>query len=117
MRDHKKLKAFHLADALTLQVYKATYSFPAEERFGLSSQMRRSAASVPYNIVEGSALNSKAEYLQYLNRAYASAPELEYQPSLAVRLGYLSSQNYDTLNAASAEVCRVLNALIRSLRD
>ena len=89
MRDHTKLKAYQLADALVLEVYKATCEFPPEERFGLASQMRRAAISIASNLVEGSARNSETEYARFIELAYGSSRELQYQISLAARLGYL----------------------------
>ena len=86
MRDHTKLKAFHLADALALKTYKITSDFPKNERYGLTSQLRRSAVSSPSNIVEGCARHTEADYLRFLDMAYGSACELGYQLSLAVRL-------------------------------
>ena len=115
MRDHKKLRAFELADALALLVYKKTQHFPREEVFGLTSQMRRAAVSVASNIVEGSARESLADYIRFLDMANGSVCELEYQISLAHRLGYLPDAT--ELNQVVTETAKVLNGLIRSLRD
>ncbi|MBC8206485.1 MAG: four helix bundle protein [Kiritimatiellales bacterium] len=113
MRDHRKLKAFELADKLALLTYSETKAFPREEVFGLTSQLRRAGVSVPSNIVEGCARNTEKDYLRFLDDAYGSAKEVEYQASLARRLSYLKTTH---LEEAAAEVARVLNALINSLR-
>jgi four helix bundle protein len=113
MRDHRKLKAFELADALALLTYKETQSFPREEVYGLTSQMRRAAVSVPSNIVEGCARNTEKDYLRFLDDAYGSAKELGYQASPAKRLGCLPGNQ---LEEHADETARVLNALINSLR-
>ena len=116
MRDHTKLRAFELADELALFVFRVTVAFPYEERFGLTSQMRRAAVSTASNIVEGCGRDSQADYVRFLDMAYASACELQYQVSLARRLGYLDTVMAADSPSASAETCKVLNALIRSLR-
>lgn len=115
MRDHTKLKAFHLADELALHVFRETSSFPIEERYGLARQIRRSAVSVASNIVEGCARRTEADFLHFLDMAYGSSRELEYQLSLASRLAYLPSES--ELPARAVEVSKILNTLIRSLRD
>ena len=117
MRDHTKLRAFELADDLALLVYRCTTEFPHAEQFGLTAQMRRAAISIAANIVEGSARESLAEYLGYLEIAHASARELEYHISLAHRLEYLSRENAEELERTAIETSKVLNGLLRSLRE
>jgi len=117
MRDHTKLKAFQLADSLTLTVYKISAQLPNEERFGLAAQMRRAAVSIACNIVEGCARHTEADFLRFLDIAYGSARELEYQPSLAFRLGYIDVKSNEELGAACEETSKVLNGLVRSLRQ
>jgi four helix bundle protein len=114
MRNHTKLRAFELADRLALLVYQRTKSFPRDECFGLTAQMRRAAVSIASNIVEGSARNSAADYIRFLDIAYGSVCEIEYQISLACRLGFLPEP--DELTSLSNETARVLNGLINSLR-
>jgi len=116
MRDHTKLRAFHLADELAVAVYGATRSFPREEQYGLTSQMRRAALSIPSNIVEGCARHTQADYLHFLDMAYGSLRELDYQASLAFRLGYLKPDAHNMLHGQCEETSKVLAALIRSLR-
>ncbi|MCG8339486.1 MAG: four helix bundle protein [Proteobacteria bacterium] len=115
MRDHKKLRAFELADELAFRIYKMTSKFPKEEQYGLTSQMRRAAVSVPSNIVEGCARDSQTEYLRFLTIAFGSLRELHYQFSLSNRLGYIQNQFLD-LEKNIIEAEKVLNGLIRSLR-
>ena len=116
MRDHKKLKAFELADRLTLLTYECTRQFPKEELFGLTSQMRRAAVSAPSNIVEGAARQSEQEFVRFLEIAYGSLRELEYQISLASRLGFLDGEASTKLQELSTESTKVLNGLIRSFK-
>jgi four helix bundle protein len=116
MRDHTKLRAFELADGLVLAVYRCTAKFPREEQFGLTAQIRRAAVSIAANIVEGSARESLAEYVRFIEIAHASARELEYHMSLARRLGYLSAEA-DGLEPMAVETSKVLNGLLRALRE
>ncbi len=116
MRDHRKPRAFELADELVLLIYKLTRCFPKEELFGLTSQMRRSAVSVASNIVEGCARNTKNDYLHFLDMAYGSSHELQYQVSLAHRLGYAPDMDYRSIQSSCEETTKVLNGLLRALR-
>jgi four helix bundle protein len=116
MRDHSRLRAFALADELAVQVYRATQGFPREEQFGLTAQMRRAAVSVASNIVEGCARRTQADYLHFLEMAYASLKELEYQINLSHRLSFLKTTFFEPLSALGTETSKVLAALIRSLR-
>jgi len=93
-----------------------TAAFPPSERFELSSQMRRAAVSIPSNIVEGCARHTEQEYVRYLDIAYGSSRELQYQASLAARLGFIAAPNYAILAKACEETAKLLNALINSYR-
>ena len=117
MRDHTKLRAFELADEVAVLVYRVTAGFPREEMYGLTSQMQRAAVSVPSNIVEGCARDSQADYLRFLYVAFGSLRELHYQLSLSKRLGFLRNQDLSLLEPKIVETEKVLNGLIRALRD
>ena len=116
MRDHTKLRAFQLADELAVQVYRITTSFPKSEVYGLTSQMRRAAVSVPSNIVEGCARESQSEYLRFLEIAFGSLRELHYQVSLSKRLCYLDETDFENCDTHISEAEKVLGALVRSMR-
>ncbi len=116
MRDHTKLRAFELADEVAILTYQMTSEFPKNEVYGLTSQMRRAAVSVPSNIVEGCARESLADYLRFLNIAFGSLRELHYQFSLSNRLNYLCKKDSSLVEAKIIETEKVLNGLIRSLR-
>ena len=98
MRDHTKLKAYDLADDLALMIYRITMKFPKEEIYGLTAQMRRAAISVPSNIIEGTeivegcARSTQVEYHRFLEIAYGSLKELDYQFGLSCRLRYISDE-------------------------
>ena len=105
-----------MADQMALQVYRNTASFPKEEMFGLTSQIRRAAVSVASNIVEGSARFSEPEYIRFLEIAYSSAREVEYQIGLSYRLGFLPELTYADLSSLSTETAKVINGLLKALR-
>jgi four helix bundle protein len=117
MRDHRKLRAFELADELVLAVYSATKTFPREEQFGLTSQLRRAALSIASNIVEGCARTSQPDYVRFLDMAFGSAREVEYQLSVAAKLNYLPPETATELSRHADETARVLAGLLRSLRS
>jgi four helix bundle protein len=100
-----------------LAVYEHTRNFPREESFGLTAQLRRAAVSVPSNIVEGCARNSEADYLHFLDIAYASSQEIDYQLSLAARLGYLEAAAHRELSGLCTDTSKVLAGLLRALRQ
>ncbi len=116
MQDFKQLQVWQKAHLLTLAVYKATQSFPSDERFGLLSQMRRSASSVPTNIAEGCGRGSNADFARFLQIGMGSANELEYQLILSKDLGHLEAKSYETLYASVTEVQRMLASLIKRVR-
>lgn len=95
MRDFKKYDIWQLSHNLTLEVYKATNSFPKEEVYGLSSQIRRAVSSIPTNISEGCGRNSDKEFNQFLNIALGSASETEYLFILSKDLNYLGEIVFD----------------------
>lgn len=116
MRDHTKLRAFALADELVLVIYQLTRRFPEEERYGLTSQMRRAAVSIPSNIVEGCARETQTEYIRFLEIAFGSLRELHYQFDLSLRLGYFNGQDISNCQPLLVETEKVLSALLRSMR-
>ena len=102
---------------VTIQVDRLKASAYTPEEFGLTSQIRRAAVSVPSNIVEGCARDSEAEYLRFLNIAFGSLRELHYQLNLSKRLGFLRNEDSSLLEPKVVETEKVLNGLIRALRD
>jgi four helix bundle protein len=103
--------------ALTLRIYAATGKFPRDEVYALTSQLRRSASSIPSNIAEGAGRNGDAEFRRFLYLSMGSANELEYQLLLAKDLAYLQNGDYESLNEDLAEVKRMLSGLINRLTD
>ena len=116
-RDHRKLRAFQLADEFVIAVYGATKTFPKDELYGITSQLRRASVSVPANIVEGCARPTEADYIRFLSIALASLREAGYLLSLAHRLGYLPNDQAATVQAMYDETARVLSGLISALRS
>ncbi len=114
-RDHSKLTVFHLADDLVPEVYRCTRGFPAEERFGLQSQLRRGSISVPANIVEGCARRTTKDYLHFMNQALGSASEVRYLLGLACRLGFLTADVWKPLETQYEGLVKGLQALLNSL--
>jgi four helix bundle protein len=115
MRDYTKIEAWRLADDLTVAVYERTRSFPKEEMYGLTSQLRRASYSVPANIVEGASRESKKDYLHFLYIARGSLSETQYFIHLARRLNYLGQAESDALRDQTKMAFACLHGLIRAV--
>lgn len=109
-RDHRKLDVFNLADKAALAAYTVTMAYPQEERYGLVSQLRRAAVSVPCNIVEGCARRGEGEYVNFLNIAAGSANETRYLLDLSRRLGMAPARELEPLEQQYTEVIAKLQA-------
>ncbi|RMH79046.1 MAG: four helix bundle protein [Actinomyces sp.] len=116
MRDFKNLKVWEKAHRLTLDVYRATEGFPRDERFGLTGQLRRAAASIATNIAEGCGRDSDAELGRFVAMAAGSTSETEYHLLLARDLGYLDPEIHARLEAQTFEVRKMLAAFLKRLK-
>jgi four helix bundle protein len=112
----RDLKAWQRSFDLVLEIYRKTQSFPKEEIYGLTSQMRRAAVSVCSNIAEGKGRSSDKEFIVFLCHARGSLLELETQVSISKELGYLRQDTESKMEDLTAEVGRIVNGLINSLR-
>lgn len=117
MRDYTKINAWKLADDLVVRIYTETRVFPREETYGLTSQLRRAAASVAANIAEGSARNSKKDYLHFLYIARGSLSETQYFIHLAGRLEYLKKETVEEVHQRTKDTFSCLHGLIRSVEQ
>ena len=115
LKSHKELKVWKKSMNLVLEIYKTTKYFPKSELYGLSSQMRRAAVSVPSNIAEGYTRKSRSEYLQFLRISFSSSAELETQMFIAKKL--YSDLDYEKIEMLLLEVQKMLNVLIRKLEN
>ncbi|MFS4491742.1 four helix bundle protein [Maribacter sp. 2308TA10-17] len=115
MRDFKKYKVWEQGHAITLDTYKETQSFPKAEEFGLKSQMRRAAYSIPSNIAEGCGRESDAEFRRFLIISQGSASELEYFLILAKDLGYIDDKKYQEMDNEVNKTKRSLNNLVNKI--
>jgi four helix bundle protein len=116
VKNYRNLAVWAKAHQLILNVYKMTATFPKDELFGLTSQIRRSCSSIPANIAEGYGRGSDGELLRFLNIAGGSASELDYHLLLAHDIGLIDAQAYAQLELATNEVMRMLNGLIQKLK-
>jgi four helix bundle protein len=116
MKDFKKLKVWEKAHQLTLEIYQITRNFPKDELYGLTSQIRRAAASIPANIAEGYGRDSDAELIRFLNIPAGSATELEYHLLLSKDLAFLPTSLHQNLNDDLMEIQRMLAGLIRKVK-
>jgi len=117
LKHYKELKVWQKSYQLCLVIYKTTKEFPGEETYGLTSQIRRSAVSVPSNIAEGYGRKTTPDYLRFLYVSYGSNCELETQILLAGDLGYVGAEEIKRIENDIGEVERTLKALIKSLEN
>ncbi len=116
MQDFRKLLVWRKSHDVVLEVYRLSRDFPREELFGLTSQIRRSAASIPSNIAEGCGRGSDADFGQFLVIAMGSSSELEYQLLLARDLGYIESAAHQAVEVRVTEIKKMLAALIKRVQ-
>lgn len=117
MKNFRELKVWEKSHKLTLAVYKATKSFPKEELYGLTSQIRRASSSIPANIAEGCGRQGNAEFARFLQIAFGSANELEYHLILARDLQILDSEQHQQIENQLLEVKRMLASLLTKVRS
>jgi four helix bundle protein len=116
IKPHKKLNVWQLAMVIVEDVYNLTETFPANERFGLTSQLRRCAVSVPSNIAEGAARNTTKEFINFLHIAQGSISELDTQLEICFRLKLIGRESLLSLDFKLLQVDQMLSGLISSLK-
>jgi len=116
VQSYRDLVVWNKAMELVTEIYRVSQSFPKEELFGLMSQIRRAAVSVPSNIAEGHGKLSRKEYQHFLGHARGSLAEVETQMTIAQNLGYLNAEVVSRMLDLSGEVGRILNGLLASLK-
>src|SRR5205085_4253377 len=117
MREFRTLAAWQRSHAFVLRMYELTATFPRDELYGLTSQVKRSSASVPTNISEGCGTDGDLDLARFLQMAMRSACELDYQLLLARDISFVDQQTYEPLARELSEIKRMLNALIRKVRQ
>jgi four helix bundle protein len=117
MKDFKKLKVWQKAHRLTLDVYQASATFPREELYGLTSQIRRSCLSIPSNIAEGCGRGSDTDFARFLQISMGSSSEVEYLLILSRDLQILTTDYYERLSQDVIQIKRMLTSLIKTLRS
>jgi four helix bundle protein len=116
MRDFRQIKVWEKAHSLALEIYKTTASFPREELYGITSQLRRASASIPANIAEGFGRGGNVELARFLQIGMGSAYEVEYHTLLAKDLGLIREEAYERLETQIIEVKRMLATLLGKVR-
>jgi len=109
MRDFRKIQVWQKSHDLTLRLYKITSTFPKEELYGLTSQIRRASASIPSNIAEGCGRDTQTELARFVHIAAGSASELDYHLLLSHDLGYINKETYQELENSISEIKRMLH--------
>ncbi|MDO8536905.1 MAG: four helix bundle protein [bacterium] len=117
IKSYKELNIWQRTKSYAVLVYKATEKFPQSELYGLTSQMRRAAVSMPSNIAEGFRRGSNKEKLQFLRITYGSGAELETQLEISYELGYLDEQKYREMVQELDVIMRMMNKTISALKD
>jgi four helix bundle protein len=117
MQDFRNLDVWKKSHELTLAVYKASKAFPDDERFGLTSQLQRGAASIPANLAEGCGRGTDADFGRFVQNAMGSSSEVEYHFLLAKDLDYLAADRYATLDDEITRIKRMLASLLRRIRS
>jgi four helix bundle protein len=117
LKNYKELNVWQKSYEFCLEIYRITAKFPHEERYGLTSQIRRSAVSIPSNIAEGYGRKTTVDYIRMLYISYGSVCELETQVLLAGDLGFIEEGELGTAKTNIAEIERMLKALIKSLEN
>jgi four helix bundle protein len=115
MRPHQKLEVWIKSLELVTEIYRRSEGFPREERYGLTSQIRRAAVSIPANIAEGAGRQSKKDFARFLSNAQGSASELETELTIAQRLGYLDKSTFEKLIVELDRIGRLITGLNRHL--
>jgi len=116
MRSHTKLDAWKRSTAFAVDIYRLTERFPKDERYGLTSQLRRAAVSIPANIAEGAARSSKKDYRRFLSNAQGSASEAQTELLIAYRLGYLTREEYIESFRTLDDIGKMITGLSKRLR-
>jgi four helix bundle protein len=116
-KNYRDLIVWQKAFELALAIYAETESFPAEERYGITAQLRKAGVSIPSNIAEGEGRNSRNEFRHFLSIAYGSLREVETQILLAEALNYLKKDRSNKIMSIASEVGRLINGLSRSLQN
>ena len=114
-QNYKDLVVWQKGISLAKAIYRLTTKFPREEKFGLISQMRRAAISIPSNIAEGQARHTTGEFIQFISHAEGSTAELETQVILSIELGFAEVQNTKAASILLEDIRRMLNGLRRKL--
>jgi four helix bundle protein len=117
VRSYQDLVAWQKAMNLVTEIYRVSHKFPREEIFALTNQLRRAAVSVPSNIAEGQGRSSRKEFIYFLGNAKGSISEVETQIIIARNLGYIGEDDLNALLNLAAEVGRILNGLLASLKE
>jgi len=117
MSDYKKLKVWEDSHKFTIDIYNITKKFPNNEQYGLTSQIRRSAASIPTNVVEGCGQLNNSNLVRFLGIAKGSAFEVEYQLTLSKDLGYINDNEHKVLDGKIQSIICMLTGLIKSLKS